>query len=119
MECLRELQLHHKKEPQHQYCDNEKRPDIVVFDSNSGCNIELDVSLVHPWRCDYLKKTASDPGYAAKKREEQKDEKYQHELHLTTSTSSFVPLVMEHFGRWGVKAEAFFLPQRTVKEIEK
>ena len=112
-ECLRELQLHHKKEPQHQYCDNEKRPDIVVFDSNSGCNIELDVSLVHPWRCDYLKKTASDPGYAAKKREEQKDEKYQHELHLTTSTSSFVPLVMEHFGRWGVKAEAY------LKELSK
>ena len=101
-----------------QYRDNEKRPDIVVFDSSSGHNVDLDVSLVHPWRCDYVKNAASDPGYAAKKREQQKDDKYQHELHLTNAASTFVPLVMECFGRWGERAEEY-LKDLSKKKMKK
>ena len=63
--------------------------------------------MVHPWRCDYLAKTASNPGYTAKKIKEQKDEKYQDELHKMSSAPSLILLEMEYFGRWGEKAEIY------------
>ena len=30
-QCLRDLQLHHRKEPKHQYVNSEDRPDVIVM----------------------------------------------------------------------------------------
>ena len=35
--------------------NTEDRPDIVFFDSESGHDIELDISLVHPWSLDTIR----------------------------------------------------------------
>ena len=31
-QCLRDLQLHHRKKPRNQYVNSEDRPDIIVYD---------------------------------------------------------------------------------------
>ena len=48
-QCFRDLQVHHKKEPKNQYIDNKDRPDIIVYDSGIGANVELDFFLAHPF----------------------------------------------------------------------
>ena len=63
--CLHELNLHHKKEVRYGYVDNEKRPDIVVFDSGAGSSIDLDIALSHPWSQEAMKGSATTDGYAA------------------------------------------------------
>ena len=62
--------------------------------------------MAHPWASDCLSKTSSEAGYGAK-RKEKRDAKYGNELHLGSMTPAFIPLVMEHFGRWGSKAENY------------
>ena len=47
-ECLSDLHLPHQTEPRHQYINTEDRPDITMFDPNTGQNLDLDVSLAHP-----------------------------------------------------------------------
>ena len=44
---------------------------------------------------------------AARRREKRKEDKYQHKRLPAGDVVSFVPLVFEHFGRWGEKAEGF------------
>ena len=48
-ECLREVGLHHIKEPRDRCTNNDCRPDIVVFDTDEGLNIDLHVAFAHPW----------------------------------------------------------------------
>ncbi|XP_062498931.1 uncharacterized protein LOC134176271 [Corticium candelabrum] len=103
-DCLRQLQIHHKKEPRDRYNDSNNRPDIAVFDVGSGANVELDVALSHPWASDIVSQAAEKDGAAAARREDRKTKKYS-ELKLAgMSSMRFVPLVMEHFGRWGEEA---------------
>ena len=45
--CLSQLNLPHKLEPQYRYVNSDKRSDILVYDPDSGADIELDVSLAH------------------------------------------------------------------------
>ena len=73
-ECLNDLQIHHKKEPRNRYTETDDRPDIVVFDTDNGKNIDLDISLAHPWRRDVIKLAARDQGFAAKRREDRQKE---------------------------------------------
>ena len=47
--CLSQLQLHHVKEPRGRHVNSEDRSDIVVFDSASGMDLELDIAVAHPW----------------------------------------------------------------------
>ena len=68
-ECLNELHLPHTTEPRHQYTNTEDRPDISVFDSETGQNLDLDVSLAHPWSQDIVRKASQIDGYAASVRE--------------------------------------------------
>ena len=76
--CLHELNLHHKKEVRYWYVDNEKRLDIVVFDSGAGSSIDLDIALSHPWSQEAMKGSATTDGYAATLiREDQKRAKYE------------------------------------------
>ena len=105
--CLRELDIHHKKEQRNSYLKNSDRSDIAIFDSSSACNLEVDISLVHPWAKDILKGSSRQRGHAARKREEEKDLKYAKELLPSGQAPKVIPLVFEHFGNWGVKASSY------------
>ena len=100
-DCLKNLNIPHRREPQHRYMTSENRPDIVVFDSQRGANIELDVALAHPWSSDIFPKSSDVDGAAAKRREDRKEDKYKKERLPGGSQVNMIPLVMEHFGRWG------------------
>ena len=69
--CLSQHNLPHKLEPQYRYVNNDKRSDILVFDPDSGANIELDVSLAHPWCLDSVKVASREEGEAAMRRGEE------------------------------------------------
>ena len=99
--CLSQLNLSHKLEPQYRYVNSDKRSDIIVYDPDSGADIELDVSLAHPWCLDSVKAASREEGVAAMKREEKKEEKYNFELLPERSCPLVIPLVFQHFGRWG------------------
>ena len=100
-ECLKEVGLHHRKEVRDRYTNNSNRPDIVVFDAGDGSNIDLDISLSHPWSCEAFPRSSSESGCAASRREEKKKVKYLKDLLPGGSTPNFAPLVFEHFGHWG------------------
>ena len=51
-DCLRELNVHHRREPQHRYLNSNDRPDIVASDPDKGCNVDLDIALAHSWSSD-------------------------------------------------------------------
>ena len=59
--------------------------------------------MAHPWGIDILSKASLFDGAAALRREI-KAKKYLGEILPQGSSSSAVPLVFEHFGRWGEKA---------------
>ena len=44
-------------------------PDILVSDSETGSNIELDVALALPWAADILSHASTTAGSAAVRRE--------------------------------------------------
>ena len=106
-EYLTELNFRkHSKEPTHRYPNN-NRPDIVVIYPQTGHDTELDISLMYAW-CSDLLAWASTAGIAASKREEKKEVKYNQELvQGGIRTISFVSLVFEHFGRWGIQASNY------------
>ena len=80
---------------------------IQTFDRNTGQNLDLDVSLAYPCSQDIIRRASKENGYAAVTREEKKMKKYLEELVPGGYVSRCVPLVIEHFGRWGTKAENF------------
>ena len=102
--CLSQLNLLHKLEPQYRYVNSDKRSDIFVFDPNSGADIELDVSLAYPWCLDSVKAASRGEGVAAMKREEKKEAKCNSELLPEGSCPLVIPLVFGHFSRWGEQA---------------
>ena len=53
-----------------QYINTEDRPDITMFDPNTGQNLDLDVSLAHPWSQDIIKRASRENGHAVATREE-------------------------------------------------
>ena len=61
------------------------------------------MSLAHPLCLDSVK-AASREGVAAIKQEEKKEAKYNSELLPEGSCPLVIPLVFEHFGRWGKQA---------------
>ena len=107
------LKIHHKKEPRNRFTNTDDRPDITCFNCGSGSSVELDVAMAHPWSSDIFPTSAITDGAAARRREKRKEDKYQHERLPAGDFLSFVPLVFEHFGRWGEKAEGF------LKELSK
>ena len=116
-DCLSDLHLPHQTEPRHKYINTEDRPDITMFDPNTGQNLDIDVSLAHPWSQDIIRRASKESGHAAATREEKKMKKYSEELVPGGYVSRCVPLVIEHFGRWGTKAENFLkhLSQQSAK----
>ena len=106
-ECMSDLHIPHEKEPRNLYTNSEDRPDIIFFDSETGQNLDVDVSLAHPWSQDTLKRASREDGFAARTREEKKMNKYAGEILSGGTSSKYVPLVFEHFGRWGLQADIF------------
>ena len=80
---------------------------VVVIEFESEGTAELDVALAHPWSQDVLPSSANTDGAAARRREEIKHKKYSHETLPGGYSPSLIPLVMEHFGRWGQEASDY------------
>ena len=79
----------------------------MAFDPNKGCNVDLDIGLAHPWSSDIFPRSSESDGAAAERTEERKKAKYAKENLPSGSTVSFIPLVIEHFGRWGEMGKNF------------
>ena len=105
-ECLSSVHLPHKCEPRDCYTHSNNRPDVLVYDSETGSNVELDVALAHPWASDILPRAATTGGSAAMRREQIKENKYAQERLPGGYSPTVVPLVFEHFGRWGRKRQS-------------
>ena len=63
--------------------------------------------MAHLLSGDSMKGAAAESGYAAKKREMKKEQKYNQQVSQSGSRQSFVPLLFEHYGYWGPSAEAY------------
>ena len=86
-DCLQQLNISHQSEPRDRYSNSDDQPDIVAFDSYSGCNTELDISVAHPWNKDFLSQVADEDEIAAAKREISKNKKYSSELDVWGNTA--------------------------------
>ena len=118
-ECLSDLHLLLQTEPRHQYINTEDYPDITMFDPNTKQNLDIDVFLAHPWSQDIIRRASKENGHAAVTREEKKMKKYSEELVPGEYVSRCLPLVIEHFGRWGTKAGNFCSICHNSQQIQK
>ena len=44
--------MHHRRKSRHRYSNSNDRPDIVAFDPDKGCDVDLDIALAHLWSSD-------------------------------------------------------------------
>ena len=72
-----------------------------MFDAESGSNLDLNISLVHPWSSDVFPSSAEATVVAANRRETRKMSKYKQHKLPGGSVVKVVPLLMKHFGSWG------------------
>ena len=105
-ECLNRVSLSHTIEPRNLYSSSQARPDIAIYGA-SNFNVELDISLAHPWCPDIISAAGLNNGAAALKRENKKIKKYNGERHIGGNSSELVPLVCEQFGYWGKDSVRF------------
>ena len=70
-------------------------------------NVELDFSLAHPFSSDTVVRASREDRFAAAKREEKKINKYSNQHHPGSCKATFIPLIFEHFGCWGEKADNY------------
>ena len=104
-DCLRELNVHHRREPRHRYSNSNDRPDIVAFDPSPTRVATLTwIALAHPWSSDIFPRSWC----CCRRREERKKAKYAKENLPGGSTVSFIPLAIEHFGQWGEMGKTFW-----------
>ena len=69
----------------------------------------MDIGLAHPWSNEIEGLSATTQRAAATRRENLKIKKYDQELLPRSFRPTFVPIVFEHFGCWGEKAEEDYL----------
>ena len=100
-DCRSQLYLPHNIVPKDRYTTSQGRPDIYVADSFSGLSVELDIALSHPLCKDVLSRAAWLDGVAASRRDELKHKKYAAQELPGGFLPSAIPLVFEHYGRWG------------------
>ena len=62
---------------------------------------KLDIALAPSWSSDTFPKSAEIDGAAAKRLEERKHSRYKKERLPGGTSVSLIPLVLEHYGRWG------------------
>ena len=58
-----------KNEPKNQYIDSGDRPDIMVYDTEIGANVELAFSLAHPFSSGTVVRASKEDRFVAAKRE--------------------------------------------------
>ena len=103
-ECLKHLNKKLIQEPRNRYCNSDDRPNIAVFDISTGSSYEKD--LLWPTH-----------GALMCSQELPMRMVQQHSEQRRGSTQSIpggyisecIPLVFEHFGRWGWEAQKFFI----------
>ena len=118
-ECLASLQIHHRKEPTGRYSTSETCPDISVFDTGAGSNVELGIALAHPWSSDIFPLSATIDGAVASRREDRKKARYGKETYPGGMSVQVIPLVLEHYGRWGKNAESYLNTLSKDQEVTK
>ena len=91
---MSDLHIPHEKEPRNLYDNTEDRPDITFFDAESGQNLDVDISLAHPWSQGILKRSSRKNGFAAHIREEKKTNMYAGEILSGGTSSKCIPLVL-------------------------
>ena len=101
-DCFSGLHIHHRRERRSRYTTTNNRPDIACFDLDIGNNVELDISLAHPWSSDIFPSSAHVSGVAAERRADRKKEKYSKQQLPGGTIATVTPLVMEQFGAWGI-----------------
>ena len=78
---MSDLHIPYQVEPRHHYTNTDNRPDITIFDIETGQTLDLDISLAHPWSVDNVKRASRIDGFAASAREDKKKAKYsEHQL---------------------------------------
>ena len=97
----------HQRQPRNRQINTDDRPDIIAFDAQSGSDVELDISVAHPWAKHIISQAALEGGVAAAKREAVKLQKYAGEVNTWGRSSNCIALVFKHFGRWGHDALQF------------
>ena len=107
-ECLNHLKIQHKEETKDGYATSDSRPDIVVFDTGIGSNIELDIALAHPWSSNIFPTLVTVEGAAAAGRKDRKLARYKREKYPGGLSVRMVPLVLEHFGKMGQEGKDLF-----------
>ena len=90
-DCLKHLHITHQREHRNSYSNSDDRPDIIAFDTDSGCDIELDISITHPWAGHTLSQSAIEDGVAAAKREQEKIQNYGNELDIWGESFKLYP----------------------------
>jgi hypothetical protein len=89
--------------------DSARRGDIVVPNWNErGGDLWLDVVTASPHQKELVGFAAMLAGLAARKAENQKDEKYRDVVLTSMPRATFIPLAMELGGTWGDRASDFF-----------
>ena len=106
-ECLSDLHIPCQVESRHHYTNTDSRPDITIFDIETGQTLDLDISLAHPWSVENVKRASRIDGFAASAREDKKKAKCSEHQLPGGSESKCVALVLEHYGRWGEEALRF------------
>ena len=71
-----------------------------IFYADIGNNIDLDISLAHPWSSDIFPLSAGVSGAAAERRADRNKEKYRKQQLPGGIIATVSLLVMEHFGAW-------------------
>ena len=72
-----------------------------MFDTGAGSNVELDIALAHPWSADIFLLSATIDGAAGIKTRRQKKARYENETYPGGMSVQVIPLVLEHYERWG------------------
>ena len=89
--------------------DSENSPDITTYDPTGHLTKDLDISLAHPLSCDTLQSANKISCYAAELREKRKMTKYGQHQSIAGFDTTCIPLVFEHFGFWGSRAEDYLI----------
>ena len=71
----------------------------VMFGNDLRSNIDLDISLAHPWRSEIFLTSAGKAG-AAVSQQKLKKATYDQLKLPRTSTINIIPLVLKHFKTW-------------------
>ena len=79
----------HQREPKNRYINTDDKPDIIAFDAQSGCDVKLDISVVHPWAKHIISQAALKDGVAAAK-----EKPWNHRKLLVSRTRGADPLTV-------------------------